>query len=228
MFDLNQSITQWQQALAEDGTLCSEQIAELTAHLADQIDQLRKSPLDEQEAFVIATRRVGKPCEIAEEYDKANPLARWRSRLLWMVGGYLGCTLIGAAVIRPATMLTTSLYQGAGLTEDQTIALTCLTTSALLTLVLSALIPLARRLGTKGVKPPIKPIGFGWVFIGLCILISVTPIAVGAVNMLLYKSFDINSYGLGAKAATLLVPLLVPLLILIPAMAIMQKPKQRA
>jgi hypothetical protein len=72
IFSLDKAITQWQQNL-HDGSLTADDIAELTQHLQDELDGLLANKLTEEEAWLVATHRMGQPADINTEFSKVNP-----------------------------------------------------------------------------------------------------------------------------------------------------------
>ena len=89
MFDLETAIADWKQSLAAYESLSAEDIAELETHLRDSLATLASEHLNEEEAFLIARRRVGPMVELGSEYAKANPCQVWARRLKWMCLGSL-------------------------------------------------------------------------------------------------------------------------------------------
>jgi len=62
------------QAIRQKGGLGDSDAAELESHLADAVEDLRNSGLSEEEAFLVATRRLGQTDELSLEYQKVNPV----------------------------------------------------------------------------------------------------------------------------------------------------------
>lgn len=97
-FDLATSLAAWRRSLTG---LAPDDIAELESHLLDSMGELQKSGLSEEEAFLIARRRLGKPEEIdAPPSLRSRPGASMLARvagLLLVVAGGLG--LLASAVL---------------------------------------------------------------------------------------------------------------------------------
>lgn len=89
MFDLNQEITTWRENLAKSGTLPKLDVDELESHLREEIESLKESKLSAEEAFLVATHRLGSPPGIAREFAKINWDSVLRHRLSWMIIGIL-------------------------------------------------------------------------------------------------------------------------------------------
>ena len=65
-FDLNAAIESWRAALAAQSDLTTDMRRELETHLQDSIAGLRQHGLNEEEAFLVARKRVGKPTTITK------------------------------------------------------------------------------------------------------------------------------------------------------------------
>lgn len=72
-FDLQRSVTDFIQRIRFTGGLTESDVSELATHLFDSVEGLRASGLSEEEAFLIATHRLGPTDEISREYRKVNP-----------------------------------------------------------------------------------------------------------------------------------------------------------
>jgi hypothetical protein len=72
-FNLQQSIDGYINLIKSQGSITNSDAAELSAHLYDATEALQKQNLSEEEAFLIACKRLGKESDIAEEYSKVNP-----------------------------------------------------------------------------------------------------------------------------------------------------------
>jgi hypothetical protein len=86
-FDLNRALQQWRENLAQSPALRSENLRELEAHLRDSTTTLQTRGLSAEEAFFIATRRIGKGGALEMEFAKVNRRALWLDRILWMLIG---------------------------------------------------------------------------------------------------------------------------------------------
>jgi hypothetical protein len=84
-FDLNLAIRRWREDLAGSSAFRSENLNELESHLRDSIDRLRARELSDEEAFLIATRRVGNTQRLEQEFGKVNSAAVWFDRCLWIL-----------------------------------------------------------------------------------------------------------------------------------------------
>jgi hypothetical protein len=82
-FDLSHAVRQWREDLAQSPALQSENLDELEAHLRDSVARLEAGGLSEEEAFLIATRRIGKRPFLEQEFGKVNRSFIWFDRILW-------------------------------------------------------------------------------------------------------------------------------------------------
>jgi len=93
MFNLNEQINKWRSNLAQSQTLGSSDIDELESHLREEIENLTDLKLSNEEAFLIATHRLGSTESLAEEYEKINRSSIFRRRLSLMITGILAYLL---------------------------------------------------------------------------------------------------------------------------------------
>ncbi len=108
MFDLEKSIIVWKRSFQQSCSLADERIEELESHLREAIVGLSRKGLNDEEGFLIATKRLGKASVLAAEYEKNGFLGANRDRLVWMLSGYLGISLCGIF----STALVSSLSAG--------------------------------------------------------------------------------------------------------------------
>lgn len=109
MFELETAIEKWKEDLIGDGTINMKETLELESHLRDSIVALQTQSLSEQESFLVATRRLGRPTELQQEFEKNNPARRWRHRLFWMLVGSLGLKAVGSTAAAMATIVGTAM-----------------------------------------------------------------------------------------------------------------------
>lgn len=89
MYNLELAIENWRNELLAQESILSENIEELEDHLRMSISQLVKHGLSEDEAFLIATKRIGASSNLKIEFGKINSIVLWIQRLRWMVLGVL-------------------------------------------------------------------------------------------------------------------------------------------
>ncbi len=93
-FELNQAIEIWRQSLANRSGPAMGDIVEMETHLHEEHTALMQTGLSEEEAFVIASKRLGPPVPLAEEFAKAVPERIWRERLFWIAAVLLLLNLL--------------------------------------------------------------------------------------------------------------------------------------
>jgi hypothetical protein len=71
-FDLNNAIQRWRQNLATSPAFRAENLDELEAHLRDSVSALVAKGLSGEEAWLIATRRLGSTQSVTNEFCKIN------------------------------------------------------------------------------------------------------------------------------------------------------------
>ena len=103
MFDLSKSLRDWQEQMRRGEGCSHEDIDELEEHLHEEMVGLTQAGLSREEAFLLATRRLGKVEVLNEEFGKVNTRFVWLNRLRWMAGGvliYLGASTAEATFRR--------------------------------------------------------------------------------------------------------------------------------
>jgi hypothetical protein len=94
MFDLNERINEWRGSLSGSAVLSEQDLNELESHLREEIENLTDSKLSAEEAFLIATHRLGRAGSLTAEFAKINGLGILRTRLFWMIVGVLTYMLV--------------------------------------------------------------------------------------------------------------------------------------
>lgn len=98
MSELERQVRAWRESIRAVGSLTGDDVEELEAHLMDSARDLRRVGLSEEEAMLVALRRVGGPSMLAVEYRKVNPGLVWARRCYWMTAGFLAFTLALGAI----------------------------------------------------------------------------------------------------------------------------------
>ena len=109
MFDLESTIQNWKQSFGMHNAVGPKEILELESHLRELVADLGKRGLNEREAFMVGTDRLGHPSELEQEYTKVTYGAQWRKRVFWMLSGYIAMTVTGSVIAALVTVV------GAGL-----------------------------------------------------------------------------------------------------------------
>ena len=83
MFDLESKIKEWNNNLRDKGKFLHQDIEELESHLRDEIEALQKKDLTEEEAFIIAIKRLGNSEILSKEYGKVNTDTIWKELIFY-------------------------------------------------------------------------------------------------------------------------------------------------
>jgi uncharacterized membrane protein YidH (DUF202 family) len=88
-FNLNEAIRRWQQNLGASPAFCADNLEELASHLRASVRRLKADGFSEEEAFLIAARRIGERGPLEREFAKVNPTVTWSLPvfLFWIVAG---------------------------------------------------------------------------------------------------------------------------------------------
>lgn len=86
-FELNSAIEHWRESLKQSPAFQRENLDELEAHLRDSVATWQQRGLEVDEAFLIATRRIGSGVALRTEFGKVNSREIWLNRALWMLVG---------------------------------------------------------------------------------------------------------------------------------------------
>jgi hypothetical protein len=106
MFDLEKLIADWRQQMMAAGVSNSEALIELEGHLRDDIEQEVRAGLSSQQAFELATQKMGEAHQLKGEFAKVN---RSRSDILRKLKGFfLGR---GAVKLSPAIAFAPAAQQ---------------------------------------------------------------------------------------------------------------------
>lgn len=89
MFELESALQDWAARFRRTETMRHADVEELEQHVRDSLAALTASGLSEEEAFLVATHRVGPAAQLEREFQKVNGNHVWGHRLLWMLAGYL-------------------------------------------------------------------------------------------------------------------------------------------
>ena len=75
-FDLDDAIRQWRDSLLKSSRLRAEELEELELHLRDSVGTLQKRGLSEDEAWLIAQKRLGQRERLKKEFAKLTSPAK--------------------------------------------------------------------------------------------------------------------------------------------------------
>ena len=82
MADVESQIRRWKSHVYEAGSLSYSDIEELESHLRDSIDELTDRGVRNDEAFLIAVKRLGEISMIQQEFAKLSTEDIWRQLLV--------------------------------------------------------------------------------------------------------------------------------------------------
>jgi len=110
-FDLNQAIQRWREDLGQSPAFRSENLFELESHLRDSVATLQRQGLSDEEALLVATKRLGTAASLESEFAKRNVQLVWLDRALWVL---VGVQLWGLAtgISHVFRILTTAVLPG--------------------------------------------------------------------------------------------------------------------
>jgi hypothetical protein len=97
MFDVDEAVRRWREGIAANESIGSGDIEEMEGHLTDEMGALAKVGLSEEEAFLVAVRRIGQADALAAEFAKVNGGLIWRQRFFWMAMGLFVFVAVSAA-----------------------------------------------------------------------------------------------------------------------------------
>src|SRR5436190_19062017 len=96
-FDLNDAIRQWRDRLSRLPSFQTENLDELEAHLRDSASRLGARGLSEEEAWLIAQKRLGYSDGLDREFAKINaPIRTARAVTSMMLAILIGSVLLQA------------------------------------------------------------------------------------------------------------------------------------
>lgn len=129
MFDLEEQLRHWKKSFTRMDVMRSSDIEELEQHVRDSIATLTSRGLNQEEAFVLATHRVGAPGPLVREFAKVNGRHVWSQRVFWMTAGALGYIVCGLVIgaIASLSQVVVSLAGGSGAAVGyMAVGITCL------------------------------------------------------------------------------------------------------
>ncbi|MBN9606638.1 MAG: hypothetical protein J0G30_08510 [Actinomycetales bacterium] len=80
--DLEARLADWRAALTRDGSVDAEDAEELETHLRDSVAALAQAGLDDDEAFLIAVKRLGAVDAVTREYARVHSGRMWKQLVL--------------------------------------------------------------------------------------------------------------------------------------------------
>ena len=220
MFDLNEAINHWRAALGHQPNFRSSDLDELEDHLREEITALEAGGLTPEEAFLIASRRLGKPEDLDGEFAIADPERRRSFRLSWMITGALGLVFLwlAAEIITNFGTGLLSRFPGEGIFTHGRMSLVWLAgTIRLMALALGGLL-IWRLLATDRTSRRLAKMK-GVTVIALAFLLAFLALAAG-LGSAMFISQGITPVGLmqfsiGSAYINLIVLLVLPVMLLV-------------
>lgn len=80
--DLDARIAQWRAAISRSAAVTDTDADELESHLRDSIDDLHRAGLDDEEAFLIAVKRLGSTDAVTAEFAREHGDRLWKQLVL--------------------------------------------------------------------------------------------------------------------------------------------------
>ena len=197
MFDLNNAINSWRMSLSEKQTCAKSDIDEMEAHLREEIDSLTASKLSEQEAFLVATHRLGDTDSLAAEFAKANTSILWRNRLFWMLAGILSY-FVAKYITGIASTGIVVLAWFAGIRGHSLGVIDVISTVVFFLAVIFVFYQIVRRRDTQGelfCEVADKPWGKFLLFAGVVVIIAVTLAATILAQAIMVRLGGVSKYG---------------------------------
>jgi hypothetical protein len=205
-FDLNRAIADWRHQLGQSPAYRADDLEEMESHLRDALEQLRTAGLTEEEAFLVATRRVGAPRVLEAEFAKINGRSVWLDRLLWMLVGVQAWMLTGALASTFSWLtgwFVFTYFQGSGWLprklDGSILSIPMLLVSVINLLAIAAFCVLcwryARRIGPRLPELLRQP---GWLvrrLVVLCVAILLANMFLRLAHSLTARFVDPQTYG---------------------------------
>lgn len=88
-FNLDKSIYIWKSQLSKKSNFTADNINELESHLLDEIQGLTEIGLNNEESFLVASKRIGTIEQLTTEFSKVNRKVYFRSKILPFLKGIL-------------------------------------------------------------------------------------------------------------------------------------------
>lgn len=97
-FDLSDAIRRWRGAFRTSPVFREQDLDELEGHLRESAADLAGKGLSEEEAFLVAARRLGGSDVLGREFGQVHAERVWIDRALWIITGMMGIQLAWSLV----------------------------------------------------------------------------------------------------------------------------------
>lgn len=119
MFQLSEGLESWKNQLAGSKAYSKSDLDELESHILDEIENLTQYPLTDEEAFMIATNRLGSVKDLNEEFKKVNIGFFGLRRFFEMLTGYILLSFIRVITVLIAQTILTGILLNVQLQDWQ-------------------------------------------------------------------------------------------------------------
>ena len=79
--ELEKELARWRDYASRQPAMAPDDVAELEGHLHDQVEDLAAAGLDEDEAFLIAIKRMGRVNDVSREFARVHSERLWKQLL---------------------------------------------------------------------------------------------------------------------------------------------------
>lgn len=108
--DIQISINSWLEQIKSVPSITASNSEELKNHLLDSMDNLKDDGLDDEEAFWIASRRMGDLSILKNEFDEVNMTVIQMRKIILILSGILGFFLLYSLMQLTTRLLFIELY----------------------------------------------------------------------------------------------------------------------
>ncbi|MFD2160790.1 permease prefix domain 1-containing protein [Paradesertivirga mongoliensis] len=109
-FNLKQSVDNYIGFIKNQGSITNSDAAELSAHLYDATDSLINRGLSEEEAFIIACKRLGNEDVLTQEYSKVNASVKMNGIWAYLIIGFNLCYSLPSLFLLCVGMFYLTVY----------------------------------------------------------------------------------------------------------------------
>lgn len=224
MFDLEENLRNWRANFHSSETMRGSDIDELEHHVRDSIASLQSKGLSEQEAFAIATHRIGGSELLVGEFAKVNGRHMWSQRAFWMITGVLLFMVFQISIAALSSMgeAAAALWSGNGIVM------------AIVPIGITAFCWFAIAIAVR--KRCVSESGFDWrsvsavrLTVGIVAAILLATLAIGMSRIAVSITAPISEIGTAAmigSIASSLLSIIAPILLLAVMLAMRQPPER--
>ncbi|MFD2162347.1 hypothetical protein ACFSJU_08070 [Paradesertivirga mongoliensis] len=123
-FNLKQSVNSYIDSIKNQGSITNSDAAELSAHLYDATDSFISLGLSQEEAFVIACKRLGNEEVLTKEYSKVNPSIKMNQIWAYLIMGFNLFYSLPSLLLLGISLLYLTVYQSYNSSFTSTLIIT--------------------------------------------------------------------------------------------------------